>query len=79
MTALRAVQRPILSGLAPFHLAGLKAALAAPLELLSLWRRPRRLRDDLHRLLLVGPHVVEDIGLTPAQALEEASKPFWRA
>ena len=37
-----------------------------------------RYRRDLRRLLRVGPHMIDDIGLTRPKALHEAEKPFWR-
>ena len=45
----------------------------------AAWRARRRFRTDLARLLRVAPHMIEDIGLTLAQARREAAKPFWRA
>ena len=47
--------------------------------LLATWGERRRRRNELHRLLAVSPHLVRDIGFTPAQAWLEATKPFWRA
>ena len=43
------------------------------------WRRRRRYRTDLKRLLLVGPYMIVDIGLTFEEAREEIAKPFWLA
>jgi len=43
---------------------------------LGLWARQRQrlaLRD-----LADDPHLLNDLGLTRQQALEEADKPFWR-
>jgi uncharacterized protein YjiS (DUF1127 family) len=37
-----------------------------------------RYRQQLRRLLRVGPHMIDDIGLTQTQARHEADKPFWR-
>ena len=53
--------------------------LAAPLEALRVWRFRQRYRADLRRLLLVGPHLVEDIGLGVDGAMTESRKPFWLA
>ena len=46
--------------------------------LLTEWRRRRRYRAELRRLLSTGPHLLEDIGLTAAGAAREAALPFWR-
>ena len=46
--------------------------------LLTEWRRRRRYRAELRRLLSTGPHLLEDIGLTAAAAAREAARPFWR-
>ena len=43
------------------------------------WQRRRRYRNDLKRLILVGPHMIEDIGLNLEEAQREARKAFWRA
>jgi uncharacterized protein YjiS (DUF1127 family) len=43
---------------------------------LALWAR-RRERREL-RDLAEDPHLLNDLGLTREQALEEANKPFWR-
>jgi uncharacterized protein YjiS (DUF1127 family) len=43
---------------------------------LSLWGRQRQ-RATL-RELADDPHMLDDLGLTRQQALEEADKPFWR-
>ncbi len=37
-----------------------------------------RYRAELARLLRIGPHLVEDIGLTMSDAEREADLPFWR-
>jgi uncharacterized protein YjiS (DUF1127 family) len=39
----------------------------------------RRYRKDLERLLRVGPHMIEDVGLTLPEAHREIEKPFWQA
>ena len=41
------------------------------------WRARRHYRQDLRRLLLIGPHMIADIGLTLEEAQREAAKPFW--
>lgn len=45
--------------------------------LMNLSSRLRRQRHR-RRLLSLEDRLLEDIGLTRAQALEEGSKPFWR-
>jgi uncharacterized protein YjiS (DUF1127 family) len=42
------------------------------------WRRRRRYREDLKRLLRAGPYLIVDIGLTPRKARREIAKPVWR-
>ena len=42
------------------------------------WRRRRHYRNELRRLLGVGPHLIADIGLTIEAARREIKKPFWR-
>lgn len=37
-------------------------------------RHRRALRD----IATLSPHILDDIGVTHGQALEEAEKPFWR-
>ncbi len=49
-----------------------RAAIRAGLE-------RHRYRQDLRRLLQAGPHMIDDIGLTRSQALQEVEKPFWRS
>ncbi len=48
-----------------------RAAIRAGLE-------RHRYRRDLRRLLRVGTHMINDIGLTRSEALHEAEKPFWQ-
>lgn len=43
------------------------------------WQRRRRYRKDLKRLILAGPHMIEDIGLTLEEARREIQKSSWRA
>src|SRR5262245_15074919 len=42
-----------------------------------VWRERIQYRRDLRRLALVAPHMIDDIGLTPDQAMAEADRPFW--
>lgn len=39
------------------------------------WTLRRRTRTQLNRL---SPYMLEDIGITPAQARKEAERPFWK-
>ena len=55
------------------------AGLARLREIPGLWRRRRRYRAELTRLLHVGRYMVDDIGLPAKDAVAEARKPFWRA
>ncbi len=54
------------------HIAGLRAIWAE-------WQIRRRYRKDLERLLLVGPYMIEDVGLTLEEAHREIEKPLWQA
>ena len=47
------------------------------LSLRNEWRKRRKYRADLRRLLVTGPHLIPDIGLKTEEAIREASKPFW--
>jgi len=49
-----------------------------PLGLFRLWRERWSYRKDLARLFIVGPHMLNDIGLTLDQALAQVDRPFWR-
>jgi uncharacterized protein YjiS (DUF1127 family) len=42
------------------------------------WQTRRRFRMDLERLLRVGTYMIEDVGLTLAEAKREIEKPFWQ-
>jgi uncharacterized protein YjiS (DUF1127 family) len=42
------------------------------------WQTRRRFRKDLARLLRVGTYMIEDVGLTLAEANREIEKPFWQ-
>lgn len=52
-----------------------RIALAVALTVFA-WENRRRTRGALRRL---DPHMLRDIGLDPAEAADEAVKPFWRA
>ena len=49
----------------------------APLRVLRLWAERRSQRKTLCELA-GEQHLLDDIGLSQAQALREAAKPFWR-
>jgi len=46
--------------------------------LFRLWRERWCYRKDLARLFVVGPYMINDVGLTLDQALAQADRPFWR-
>jgi uncharacterized protein YjiS (DUF1127 family) len=48
-----------------------------PLGLFRLWRERWCYRRDLARLVIVGPYMINDIGLTLDQALAQVDRPFW--
>ncbi len=54
------------------YIARLKVTLAA-------WQTRRIYRKDLVRLLRVGPHMIEDVGLTLEDAHREIEKQPWQA
>jgi uncharacterized protein YjiS (DUF1127 family) len=56
--------------------AGGRSWLARSAGLLLAWSERARQRRDLLRF---DDHLLRDIGLTRAEALAEAEKPFWRA
>ncbi|KEA62193.1 hypothetical protein ADIMK_3854 [Marinobacterium lacunae] len=45
------------------------------LKTLLLWHQRARQR---RRLLALPPHMLKDIGISKADAVHEASKPFWK-
>jgi uncharacterized protein YjiS (DUF1127 family) len=49
---------------------------AAAWRVIDRWSERRSQRLTL-RELIQAPHLLNDIGLTRAQALREAAKPFW--
>lgn len=59
----------------PLGRALLWAFFAAAVPLV-LWRHRLRDRDALRRM---PDYILRDVGLTPEDVHEEASKPFWRA
>jgi len=52
-------------------------AVSACWHLFACWALRRAERRALAELALL-PHLLDDVGLTRAQALREAGKPFWR-
>lgn len=44
---------------------------------LKAWRCRQCYRADLRRLLMIGPHLIKDIGQELDQAITEGRKPFW--
>lgn len=54
-----------------------KSALSACLDTAAAWMI-RSAQRKLLRELAEEEHLLSDIGLTRAQALREAAKPFWR-
>jgi uncharacterized protein YjiS (DUF1127 family) len=47
-------------------------------RILSAWRERRQYRQELRRLMKVGPHMIADIGLKLEEARIEMAKPFWQ-
>jgi uncharacterized protein YjiS (DUF1127 family) len=75
LRALTGGRRPLKSGWGGFvHLAG--DVVVAVTDLLYLWQRRLRDRD---MLLQMSTAQLKDIGLSRADALQEAEKPFWRS
>jgi uncharacterized protein YjiS (DUF1127 family) len=64
-----ALLRPAAVPLMPFSAAAKE---------LRVWRHRHHYRADLRRLLLVGPHLIKDIGLELDKAMTESRKPFWK-
>ncbi|MEH6580113.1 MAG: DUF1127 domain-containing protein [Amphritea sp.] len=56
-----------------------KACDAVPkLHLRDLWQRWRRNSLTRQQLAAMNSHLLKDIGLSRAEALQEISKPFWK-
>ena len=47
-------------------------------RIFSAWRLRRQYRQELQRLMKVGPHMIADIGLKLEDARMETAKPFWQ-
>jgi len=48
------------------------------LHVLQVWEGRYRQRVELRRLMLMGPELIADIGMTMQEAEIEAGLPFWR-
>jgi len=44
-------------------------------EAIGVWRERRRMR---RHLTLLSEHMLQDIGVSRADVVQEAEKPFWR-
>jgi uncharacterized protein YjiS (DUF1127 family) len=42
------------------------------------WLDRRHYRRGLARLMKIGPHMIDDVGLTLEQVRQEIAKPFWQ-
>ena len=62
----------------PRHQSNSWPAFLRPSTMLRGWAERRAQRKTLGELA-EDRHLLQDIGLTRAQALREAAKPFWRA
>jgi uncharacterized protein YjiS (DUF1127 family) len=54
-----------------------KSGFSGCLQLLDIWRERIEYRRNLRRLLAVGPHMIEDVGLASEAAHAEVMKSFW--
>ncbi|KAA0684138.1 DUF1127 domain-containing protein [Roseomonas genomospecies 6] len=54
---------------------GMGGALVALFDMVATWNERRRQRRALEAL---PDHLLQDIGLSRADAVNEADKPFWR-
>jgi uncharacterized protein YjiS (DUF1127 family) len=61
--------------LARRRVSGLAVWLRRAADLLLIWHERARQR---RQLLSLNDHMLRDLGLTRADVLAEASKPFWR-
>jgi uncharacterized protein YjiS (DUF1127 family) len=48
-------------------------------QTVALWRGRLRRREALASLARLGPHILDDVGLTVEQVEAELKKPFWKA
>jgi uncharacterized protein YjiS (DUF1127 family) len=60
--------------------SGLSSGIHFRLEGTKLreWLARRHYRRGLARLMRVGPHMIDDVGLTLEQVRQEIAKPFWQ-
>ena len=58
------------------HILDLATRLEQLYALVKVWRRRQKDRNALAEL---APHMLRDIGVSPAEADAESRKPFWRA
>ena len=54
-----------------------QGVFSSGLQLIDTWRERTEYRRDLRRLLAVGPHMIEDTGISLEAARVEVLKPFW--
>ena len=72
-------QEAALPSLARFAEALFEQVRHEPLSrILIAWRVRRQYRQELRRLMKVGPHMIADIGLKLEDARMETAKPFWQ-
>lgn len=64
--------------LEPSGLARRHGWLATLRSIIATWGERIRFRRKLEQLSEVGPHLIDDIGLTRRQVETEIAKPFWR-
>ncbi len=79
LSAFAGLASPVRAGLGqPRHAAapGARHGLAGAINVLLAWSERARQRREL---LQFDDHLLRDIGLTRAEAIMEAEKPFWRA
>ena len=69
--------RPVAHGRSHIHghFGGVGALFASALTQLGAWRSRSAERRQLAAL---SPHLLKDLGIGPADAAREVSKPFWR-
>ena len=54
-----------------------QGVFSSGLKLIDTWRERTEYRRDLRRLLAVGPHMIQDTGLSLEATRAEVLKPFW--
>lgn len=53
-------------------------SLTALRVIVATWGERIRVRREFEQKLKAAPHLIDDIGLTRAEAEAEIAKPFWR-